>query len=150
MAVVDDPWRSSVHVGSAGALVKQGLLESRVENELRLTTAGAAALGAFSSSSLATAKLEQRSVLVEVTVEGLSNTGRDQLAARRMVDMFRVVANANAGTWDSLADFVIAGHGHPGLLTVAEEAILSVEPTDDEDYEVGIVMTALGPRPTSD
>jgi len=40
VAVLDNPWRTSVHAGSVQSLVKRGMLEARGEFEAGVTGAG--------------------------------------------------------------------------------------------------------------
>jgi hypothetical protein len=146
LAVLDDPWRNRVHVGSVGGLLRQGMLISSSANTLQLTGAGTEALRALEPASTAMSKRRIRNVLVEADARGFAEPKKARLVASRLIDVLRVVENSTPASWELLVDLALASRTNPDLQMVLREVLDSVDFDSRESPELEIRLTALGPR----
>lgn len=145
IALLNDSWHSRVHIGSVSSLLRMGLIAEIQGDALGLTQKGSETLKQLVENTAAIARFQDDEVVAEVMATGFHGT-RNRLVSRLIADVLRVVSVQAPENWETLVDFAVAGKPYPGLVSIFEQVLDAVEPSDDEHFDIDVRWTALGPK----
>lgn len=148
VAILDNPGRNAVHVGSVAGLLKRDLVVGRGEFELVATAAGLQALEHSTSNRKPTTSVTIANTNVAVDVRGAGSTDETVLVGRRITDLLRVVYNREPRSWEAIVDQALTGQSNPALLEVVRATLAMTVYPDDQTPEpkLEISFTPVGPR----
>jgi hypothetical protein len=146
VAVLDNPWRTSVHVGSVLSLVKKGMLEARGEFEGGATLAGLEELHKNVLEDTGVPSVTISNIFVSCAFPGLDDPTGARQVGRSVLDAFRLVANQDPAAWEAIVDCALVDRDNPNLALVLNLTLESLAQEYGRMVDLEVTFTPLGPK----
>jgi hypothetical protein len=147
LAVLGDPWRSRVHIGSVGSLISAGLIEVAGEFEAAITPAGQSTLERCVLNETGGVTRTIGTTSVRAAVAGLNDATISTRTAARVIDALRLIQNDQPSSWERFVDLALVGQEHPAMVELLQSVMDTTLPERElqSGVELELRFTPLAP-----